>query len=131
MQRPHIIAIAVGVILALVTTATPVHAGGVTDAVQPQSGHGVGWYGVWGTGVNVRKDSSEQCNSFPGPGNCPTILTTVSAPEAVYVRCQKLGEWVAINPYWVFISVRGHRGWMASYYIDNDTNWIDGVPACT
>lgn len=39
-------------------------------------------------------------------------------------------RWVAINPYWVFISVRGYRGWMASYYIDNGANWIDDVPAC-
>ncbi|HZM80336.1 MAG TPA: hypothetical protein VFC19_31760 [Candidatus Limnocylindrales bacterium] len=142
MKQLHSIAYAVlGVIVALTTTAAPAHANptptaahgplstGDHDTARPQSGHGIGWYGVWATNVNVRQNNSA-CAYYPSTTNCPVILTTVSAPEQVYVYCQKAGQTIVINPYWVYVYAHGYIGWMASYYIDNATNWIDGVPYC-
>lgn len=138
MKRSHTIAIAVlAAIVPLIASTTPVHANPAsapigTDTIQIQSGNGPGWYGVWATGVNVRRDSSEQCSDFPSTTYCPYIVTKVSAPQAVYVHCQQPGQTVGGNPYWVWINTASnHRGWMASYYTNNATNWIDGVPICT
>ena len=58
----------------------------------------------------------------------------VSNPEQPYVHCQRLGQKVGINPYWVWVTVKRKgknvSGYMASYYINVKTNWIDGVPKC-
>jgi hypothetical protein len=96
------------------------------------SGHGAGFYGVWADNVAVRADSSEQCDLYPGPGNCPQVVDHVYSWSVVEVRCQNsTGTRVGGNPYWVWISSpNGTLGWMASYYIENATNRIDGVPDC-
>jgi hypothetical protein len=122
MKRPRAIAFGVlGVILTIATTATPAHA----------SGYGQGWYGVWATNVNVREGGDPTCDNYPSTTNCPNIRTTVSAPEQVWVYCQKAGQTIGGNPYWlIVVNANGVPGWMASYYTDNATNWIDGVPGC-
>ncbi|MDX2548887.1 hypothetical protein ACOT81_00180 [Streptomyces sp. WI04-05B] len=96
------------------------------------TGHGEGFYGVWGSGINVRAGGGEQCYLYPSASNCPDVQTTVGSPAQVYVYCQQEGaQVVGGNPYWVWVlTASGHRGYMASYYIVNTTNWIDGVPAC-
>ncbi|ANJ06098.1 hypothetical protein GCM10010220_12310 [Streptomyces parvulus] len=96
------------------------------------TGHGEGYYGVWASGVNVRAGGGEQCYLYPSAANCPTVQTTVSSPAQVWVYCQQEGaQSVGGNPYWVWVlTASGHRGYMASYYTDNATNWIDGVPSC-
>ncbi|GHJ44005.1 hypothetical protein Cs7R123_13470 [Catellatospora sp. TT07R-123] len=111
---------AVGMVAATTLAATPAHA----------SGYGVGWYGIWASSVNVRNNGGDACYNYPGPANCPTVLTTVSAPQQVYVYCQKAGETIGGNPYWVYAYANGMYGWLAGYYTDNATNWIDGVPTC-
>lgn len=54
------------------------------------------------------------------------------AGETVTVICQQPGQTVGGNPYWVLVSTTNgnHMGFMASYYIKNTTNWIDGVGRC-
>ncbi|MEU6314800.1 hypothetical protein [Streptomyces sp. NPDC047014] len=96
------------------------------------TGHGEGYYGVWASGVNVRAGGGEQCSLYPSAANCPSIQTTVSNPAQVWVYCQQGGaQVVGGNPYWLWVrTASGHRGYMASYYIDNASNWIDGVPTC-
>jgi hypothetical protein len=96
------------------------------------TGHGAGYYGVWASGVNVRSGGGEQCYLYPSAANCPNVETTVSSPAQVWVYCQQEGaQRVGGNPYWVWVlTPSGHRGWMASYYTDNATNWIDGVELC-
>ncbi|MHC3474552.1 hypothetical protein ACYF6T_38475 [Streptomyces sp. 7R007] len=106
-------------------------AGLVTAGTAHAAGHGVDYYGVWATHVNVRKDVPEECSLYPSTTNCPVIVDTVSTPERVYVLCQQLGQTVGGNPYWVWVRTpRGNLGYMASYYTDNPTNKIDGVPIC-
>ncbi|WAU83412.1 hypothetical protein O1Q96_29220 [Streptomyces sp. Qhu-G9] len=107
--------------VALLGASGPAHA----------DGHGPGNYGVWASGVNVR-DGGEWCQLYPSPTECTRIVATVSAPSQVYVYCQQAGgQTVGGNPYWVWvIAPNGVRGWMAGYYIKNNSNWIDGVPDC-
>ncbi|HWD79712.1 MAG TPA: hypothetical protein VG497_12545 [Kribbella sp.] len=105
----------------------------VTGATQASaSGNGVGWYGVWADNVAVRADSSEECDLYPGPGNCPNVVDRVNSSSIVYVYCQNsTGTNVGGNPYWVWVqTLNGNYGWMASYYIENASNRIDGVPDC-
>ncbi|MFD5629131.1 MULTISPECIES: hypothetical protein [unclassified Streptomyces] len=104
---------------------------GTAGAAQA-TGHGEGYYGVWASGINVRDGGGELCYLYPSTANCPTVQTTVSSPAQVWVYCQQEGaQSVGGNPYWVWVlTPSGHRGYMASYYTDNATNWIDGVPNC-
>ncbi|TKT06797.1 hypothetical protein E4U92_26045 [Streptomyces galbus] len=112
---------------ALAVTGTLAGTAGTAHA----DGHGKGWYAVWGTNVNLRT-GGEECQLRPGTVNCFRVVNQVSAPEAVYVYCQSYGiESVGGNPYWLWVMpTHGERGYMSSYYIDNVTNWIDGVPEC-
>ncbi|GIG55923.1 hypothetical protein Lfu02_02950 [Longispora fulva] len=119
-----------GVVAVAALVATTGAVAGGTPAFA--SGHGEGWYQVWGTNIAVRADTGEQCDLRPGPWNCPTVVTRVSAPQNVYVRCQNsTGQVVGGNPYWVWVNTYdGEFGWMASYYLTNASNRIDGVPDC-
>ena len=96
------------------------------------TGHGEGFYGVWADNVAVRADSSEHCDLYPGPTSCPYVNDRVHSWSVVYVYCQNgTGTPVGGNPYWVWVSTpNGQLGWMASYYIENATNRIDGLDDC-
>ncbi|WP_059005609.1 hypothetical protein [Streptomyces specialis] len=115
-------------------TAATVLGGLATAAPAHATGHGPGNYGVWASNVNVRDNwgNPAACENYPSPTNCPNVLVKLSPPAQVYVQCQTVGQTVGGNPYWVrvFVSSASETGYMASYYIDNATNWIDGVPAC-
>jgi hypothetical protein len=101
-------------------------------AVANASGHGPGWYGVTANGVAVRAEASEECSLRPSPTNCPRVLYRVNAGQQVYVVCQNgFGQVVGGNPYWVWVyATNREAGWMASYYTNNASNRIDGVPDC-
>ncbi|MEU0094289.1 hypothetical protein [Kribbella sp. NPDC006257] len=96
------------------------------------AGHGAGFYGVWADNVSVRADSSEECDLYPGPGNCPRVIDHVNSWSVVKVFCQNgTGTVVGGNPYWLWVSTpNGIYGWMASYYVENATNRIDGLEDC-
>jgi len=121
VRRIGLTAAAAAIAIATTTAvAAPAHA----------TGHGQGWYGVWAYDVNIRQNADVWCSVYPGPSRCPVVLTTVSAPQQVYVYCQTGGEMVGINDFWVWVYGNGHYGWMASYFTDNETNVIDYVPMC-
>jgi hypothetical protein len=105
---------------------------GGSVAVANASGHGPGWYGVTANGVAVRQETGEECSLYPGPTTCPNVLYRVNAGQQVNVVCQNgTGAVVGGNPYWVWVNAAGQRaGWMASYYTNNASNRIDGVPDC-
>ncbi|MFB6893559.1 hypothetical protein ACFCX4_30055 [Kitasatospora sp. NPDC056327] len=117
-------AAAAGAVL-LATTGLGLATGGTAHA----SGHGEGWYGVWASDVNLRR-GGEGCYLWPSVTECFIVDGTVSAPAQVWVYCQTVGgQVVGGNPYWVWVrTADGRRGYIASYFIDNVTNWIDGVP---
>ncbi|MFE0477936.1 hypothetical protein ACFW2V_40720 [Streptomyces sp. NPDC058947] len=92
-------------------------------------GHGRGWYGVWANGVNVRSIDGD-CIHAPSTTNCPSIIGQLNSWDEVMVYCQVPGQSVGGNPYWLMVQPRGwsQYGIMSSYYVENTTNWIDGVP---
>jgi hypothetical protein len=133
MKRSLTVGTALGLILTSAMTAASAQAYPApstgSGVVRPQSGHGTGYYGVWATNVNVRAESTA-CYNYPSTTNCTPVIQQVSSPQQVWVYCQKAGQTIGINPYWVLVDTSQNLGWMASYYIDNATNWIDGVPVC-
>lgn len=111
-----------GVAAPLVSGASAAHA----------TGHGVGWYGIWGNNVTVR-DGGYACHTYPAVGTCTSIKGYVNSWHNAFVWCQKAGQTVGGNPYWVYVTTDTNPqfgGFMASYYIENSSNWIDGVPPC-
>ncbi|MGW6545667.1 hypothetical protein ACWGBH_22860 [Streptomyces massasporeus] len=114
-------ALAVAGALALVVT---------TSQSAAADGHGKGWYGVWADGVNVRDINEGDCIHAPSTSNCPTVLGQINSWDEVLVYCQVPGQSVGGNPYWLMVQPRGWTkyGIISSYYVENSTNWIDGVP---
>ncbi|KUO12681.1 hypothetical protein [Streptomyces sp. DSM 15324] len=102
-----------------------------TAATAHADGHGSGWYGVWAANVNIRT-GGEWCQIAPSVDRCPNVQAQVGAPRAVFVYCQVEGDQVVGgNPYWVWVATTDNtRGYMASYYLNNRTDWIDGLPLC-
>ncbi|MFE4212843.1 hypothetical protein [Streptomyces sp. NPDC056844] len=118
-------------ILGAVTAAAAL--GAVWMPTAHADGHGVGGYGVWANSVNVRDNApgSTGCGIRPSVAACPSVQTQVNAGDVVTVICQQPGQTVGGNPYWVLVSAPDrHMGFMASYYLTNRTNWIDGVGLC-
>jgi hypothetical protein len=96
-------------------------------------GHGVGSYGVGANDVNVRDHAPGQtgCGVRPSISTCPNVLNRVNAGDIVSEICQQPGQTVGGSPYWVLVSTPDRwTGWMASYYIEYKTIWIDGVGQC-
>ncbi|MBW8737379.1 MAG: hypothetical protein JF621_09710 [Streptomyces turgidiscabies] len=119
-MRKTTAALAAAGALALVVTASQSAAA---------EGHGRGWYGVWADGVNVRDVTEGNCFESPSTSNCP-VMGQINSWDEVLVYCQIPGQSVGGNPYWVMVSPRGwdKYGIISSYYLENSTNWIDGVP---
>lgn len=87
---------------------------------------------VWATDVNVRDNpqSPATCDGFPSPGNCPTVSGKLQPGQQFEARCQRQGETVSGNDWWVFIERGDSRGWIASYFVDTPSNQLPGVPVC-
>jgi hypothetical protein len=96
------------------------------------AGHGEGFYGVWADNVAVRANSNDECNLYPSPTQCAHVIDHVNSWSVVQVFCQNPnGYKVGGNPYWLWVSTpNGEWGWMASYYVENATNKIDGLDIC-
>ena len=84
---------------------------GVSEAAA--TGHGPGWYGVWGNNVAVRV-GWENCYNHPGPVTCDRVVARVSSADSVNVLCQEANRTtVGGNPYWVWvIAPNGERGYI-------------------
>ena len=91
-------------------------------------------YHVWATNVNLRANEANQvvCSNFPSTTNCPNIRQRVQPDHVLYVYCQKIGQKININPYWVLVNdfTQPNTGWLASYYIDYPANRLPDVPDC-
>ncbi|GAA3116021.1 hypothetical protein ACFQ0X_40765 [Streptomyces rectiviolaceus] len=87
---------------------------------------------VWATDVNVRDNpqSPATCDGFPSPGNCPVVSGKLQPGQQFEARCQRKGEAVSGNDWWVFIERGDSRGWIASYFVDTPSNQLPGVPVC-
>ncbi|WP_431921670.1 FG-GAP-like repeat-containing protein [Micromonospora wenchangensis] len=87
-------------------------------------------YGVWQTGVNVRA-ANATCDASPSVANCPTVVDTLNPGDLILPICQKRGEYVGGNPYWVYgTTPRGKTGWVHGYNIDYTENQLPDVPNC-
>ncbi|WP_328773779.1 hypothetical protein [Streptomyces sp. NBC_00286] len=87
---------------------------------------------VWATDVNVRDNPGNPgaCDAFPSPGNCPVVAGQLQPGQAFEAVCQKQGQNVGGNPWWVYITRGDSRGFIASYYVDHPDNQLPGVPVC-
>lgn len=87
---------------------------------------------VWATDVNVRDNpqSPATCDGFPSPGNCPVVSGKLQPGQQFEARCQRKGETVSGNDWWVFIERGDSRGWIAGYFVDTPSNQLPGVPVC-
>lgn len=106
-------------------------AGTASADTSPKAGAAVA-FTVWATDVNVRDNpqSPATCDGFPSPGNCPTVSGKLQPGEQFEARCQRQGEAVSGNDWWVFIERGDSRGWIASYFVDTPSNQLPGVPVC-
>ncbi|MCK8677022.1 hypothetical protein [Streptomyces lichenis] len=91
-------------------------------------------YRTWATNVNLRSNEGNPtaCSSHPSTTNCPNVRQQVQPSHQLYVYCQKQGQTVGGNPYWVLVNdyTAPNTGWIASYYIDYPANRLPDVPDC-
>ncbi|MFC7484702.1 hypothetical protein ACFQX7_38290 [Luedemannella flava] len=94
--------------------------------------HAAATYYTWTNGVNVRYNGGNPpaCFAYPGPYNCPSIVGQVHSWEPITVHCQKIGEVIGGNPYWLWVMTPKHWGFMSSYYINYPYNRLPDVPDC-
>ena len=91
-------------------------------------------YRVWATNVNIRENTFDptSCSGSPSVGNCPNIQGTAQPADTIDVLCQRTGQTIGGNPYWLNVTdlSNGATGWMASYYIDYPANRLPNVGDC-
>ncbi|GGU48101.1 M23 family metallopeptidase [Streptomyces lavendofoliae] len=77
---------------------------------------------TWGTSVRVRSEASLSA----------AVVTTLTGPTPVYVKCQKRGDMVHAEGYsndaWSYIPALG--GYITNIYIDHPDAWLPGVNPC-
>ncbi|HZP55141.1 hypothetical protein [Actinocrinis sp.] len=120
-----------GAVAAVGGVAGPASAATVRPAtVRPHAAD----YRVWATNVNIRESTWDPatCALSPSVANCPDIQGQAQPGHDIYVLCQRAGQTVGGNPYWVNVqdNTNGAIGWMASYYIDYPDNRLPNVPDC-
>ncbi|MFF3849071.1 hypothetical protein [Streptomyces sp. NPDC002328] len=91
-------------------------------------------YHTWATDVNLRANEADQatCSRYPSVSNCPNVRQRVQPHHQLYVYCQKQGQTIGGNPYWLLVNdyTDSNTGWLASYYIDYPHNRLPDVPDC-
>jgi hypothetical protein len=81
-------------------------------------------------GLAIRQNNGS-CVQHPSTANCPPTGTKVSSGAVLTVFCQKQGQTVGSNPYWLYLETRsGVFGWLPSWYIDYPANRLPNVPNC-
>ncbi|MEV0317992.1 hypothetical protein ACIBKX_06995 [Streptomyces sp. NPDC050658] len=116
---------------ALAVGGLAVTAGSASAEPAPKAGAAAA-FTVWATDVNVRDNpqSPATCDGFPSPGNCPTVSGKLQPGQQFEAKCQRKGETVSGNEWWVFIERGDSRGWIASYFVDTPDDQLPGVPVC-
>lgn len=90
-----------------------------------------GRYSVRESGVALRGGSAA-CAENPGTGNCSNVLLGLEVGDWVYPLCQRRGQLVGRNDWWVYVDgPGGNTGWVASWYLDCPTNLLPGIDECT
>ncbi|MPZ79906.1 MAG: hypothetical protein GEV28_05700 [Actinophytocola sp.] len=90
-----------------------------------------GSYSVRESGVSLR-DGGSACGDEPGTGNCPDVLLGLEPGNKVYPLCQRRGQQVGENSWWVYVDAPGgSRGWVASWFLTCPTNRLPGIDDCT
>ncbi|KAF4405121.1 MULTISPECIES: hypothetical protein [Streptomyces] len=87
---------------------------------------------VWATDVNMRDNPGDpaRCDSHPSVANCPVVAGQLQPGDRFEAACQKQGEPVGGNPWWVYASIGDSRGFVASHYVDVAEDQLPGVPVC-
>lgn len=90
-----------------------------------------GSYSVREAGVSLR-GGGQACGTTPGTGNCPNVLLGLRPGNKLYPLCQRRGQLVGRNSWWVYADAPGgNRGWVASWYLTCPTNRLPGIDDCT
>lgn len=90
-----------------------------------------GSYSVREPGVSLRVGGAA-CGAQPGTGNCPNVLVGLRPGNKLYPLCQRRGQLVGHNSWWVYADAPGgNRGWVASWYLTCPTNRLPGIADCT
>lgn len=91
-------------------------------------------YHTWATDVNLRANEADYatCSRNPSVSNCPNVRQRVQPHHQLYVYCQKQGQNIGGNPYWLLVNdyTMPNTGWIASYYIAYPDNRLPDVPDC-
>ena len=104
-----------------------------TAGCQPTDGSEFipGSYSVREAGVALR-DGGSACGTVPGRGNCPRVLLGLRPGNKLYPLCQRRGQLVGRNSWWVYVDAPGgNRGWVASWFLTCPTNRLPGIDDCT
>ncbi|WP_151485036.1 hypothetical protein [Streptomyces albicerus] len=120
-------AVAVTALTAAPASAVGEATGGASDGTSARAS-----FTVWATDVNVRDNPADPatCDGFPSPANCPAVAGQLQPNQPFEAVCQKQGETVGGNPWWVYISRGDSRGYIASHYVDHPDDQLPGVPVC-
>ncbi|MEV8020294.1 hypothetical protein AB0O76_28925 [Streptomyces sp. NPDC086554] len=118
--------------VALTAGSLAVTAGTASAAEAAPKADAAAAFTVWATDVNVRDNpqSPATCDGFPSPGNCPVVSGKLQPGQQFEAKCQRKGETVSGNDWWVFIERGDSRGWIASYFVDTPSDQLPGVPVC-
>jgi hypothetical protein len=82
-------------------------------------------------GIALRTGGAS-CAASPGRRTCPEVLLGLTTRQRVFPLCQRRGELVGSNSWWLYADgPRGTRGWVSSWFLDHPTNKLPGVPDCT
>ncbi|MPY62239.1 hypothetical protein [Streptomyces spongiae] len=113
-------------------TAAPASAAGEATGEASGGASARASFTVWATDVNVRDNPSDPatCDGFPSPANCPAVAGNLQPNQPFEAVCQKQGEPVGGNPWWVYITRGDSRGYIASHYVDTPDDQLPGVPVC-
>lgn len=87
-------------------------------------------YGITTNGLKVRGDNNS-CRKYPSSANCSPVVDTMKIGDRIMPNCQKAGQTVGSNPYWVYgRTTHNKTGWIPSWWIDYPDNVLPGVPIC-
>ncbi len=83
---------------------------------------------------DLRANESNQtaCSTYPSTANRPDVRQQVQPHHQFHVYCQKQGQTIGGNPYWLLVNdyTAPGTGWIASYYIGYRANRLPDVPGC-
>ncbi|MGW4463660.1 FG-GAP-like repeat-containing protein [Micromonospora sp. NPDC004704] len=87
-------------------------------------------YTVWVDGVNVGTTNAA-CEASPSTTTCATPIDVLNNGDMFTPVCQRLGQTVSGNPYWVYgVTSHGSTGWIANWWMDYPDNRLPYLALC-